>query len=93
MKLGLFVLEKEDHTIGNLLRIQLLRDKSVRFAGYKMPHPLNYVVHIKVETMDSRISPINAFEAALQDLGMEVETLETEFNKACNEFEHEGMTY
>jgi DNA-directed RNA polymerase II subunit RPB11 len=28
-----FVLGKEDHTIGNLMRIQLLRDANVRFAG------------------------------------------------------------
>jgi DNA-directed RNA polymerase II subunit RPB11 len=30
---GLFILGKEDHTIGNLIRMQLLRDSSVRFAG------------------------------------------------------------
>lgn len=30
---GLFILGKEDHTMGNLIRIQLLRDNSVRFAG------------------------------------------------------------
>lgn len=30
---GLFILGKEDHTMGNLIRIQLLRDSSVRFAG------------------------------------------------------------
>ena len=28
------------YSIGNLIRIQLLRDPQVRFAGYKMPHPL-----------------------------------------------------
>ena len=30
---GLFILGKEDHTMGNLIRIQLLRDSSVRYAG------------------------------------------------------------
>lgn len=31
---GLFILGKEDHTLGNLIRMQLLRDSSVRFAGF-----------------------------------------------------------
>ncbi len=30
----------EDHTVGNLLRMNLLKNKSVKFAGYKIPHPL-----------------------------------------------------
>ena len=30
----------EDHTIGDLLRIFLLKNDEVKFAGYKVPHPL-----------------------------------------------------
>ena len=30
----MYGVRKEDHTLGNLLRIQLLRDNNVRFAGY-----------------------------------------------------------
>lgn len=55
---GNFVLAKEDHTIGNLLRLQLLRDPSVRFAGYRIPHPLISECHVRVETMDSKLTPI-----------------------------------
>lgn len=84
---GLFKLNKEDHTLGNLLRIQLLRDSSVRFAGYKVPHPLIHSCHVKVQTMDSRTSPVSAFESALEDLGLEVDTIESEFLKECQEFE------
>lgn len=53
---GLFILSKEDHTLGNLIRLQLLRDPSVRFAGYRMPHPLINDCHIRVETIDSSAS-------------------------------------
>ena len=56
---GTFILHKEDHTLGNLIRIQLLRDTSVRFAGYRMPHPLIFDTHIRVETMDSKKTPTN----------------------------------
>lgn len=55
---GTFVLAKEDHTLGNLIRLQLLRDPTVRFAGYRMPHPLIFDCHVKVETMDARQTPI-----------------------------------
>ena len=54
-----FVMHKEDHTLGNLIRIQLLRDPNVRFAAYRMPHPLIYETHIRIETMDSKVTPIN----------------------------------
>jgi DNA-directed RNA polymerase II subunit RPB11 len=70
-----FILAKEDHTLGNLIRLQLLRDSSVRFAGYRMPHPLIFDCHVRVETMDSKVTPTNVFDAALSDLQLETETL------------------
>ena len=40
----------EDHTVGDLLRIALLRNKDVKFAGYKVAHPLDDHLEIKVQT-------------------------------------------
>ena len=31
----------EDHTVGDLLRIYLLKHKDVKVAGYKQTHPLD----------------------------------------------------
>lgn len=76
---GTFVLSKEDHTLGNLIRLQLLRDTSVRFAGYRMPHPLIFDCHVRVETMDSKLTPMNVFDAALSDLQLETEALITKW--------------
>uniref|UniRef100_A0A7S0XRG0 DNA-directed RNA polymerase RBP11-like dimerisation domain-containing protein n=1 Tax=Elphidium margaritaceum TaxID=933848 RepID=A0A7S0XRG0_9EUKA len=45
-----FTILKEDHTLGNALRMQLLQDNRVLFAGYKVPHPLLYELVIKVRT-------------------------------------------
>ena len=84
---GQFVLNKEDHTLGNLIRIQLLRDNKVRFAGYKVPHPLVTEAHVKVETMDSKTSPIAVFETALTDLQMEINTMEQQFKRQLSELE------
>jgi len=46
---GTIVIAKEDHTVANLLRHQLLSQERVRFAAYQMPHPLVHRVLIRVE--------------------------------------------
>ncbi|XP_021739777.1 DNA-directed RNA polymerases II, IV and V subunit 11-like isoform X3 [Chenopodium quinoa] len=42
-----FTIEREDHTIGNILRMQLHRDPNVLFAGCKLPHPLQYKILVR----------------------------------------------
>jgi DNA-directed RNA polymerase II subunit RPB11 len=79
MNAASFTIEREDHTVGNILRMyvqknhvplrpwlcssvhlflfssvsarfyrQLHRDPNVLFAGYKLPHPLQYKVIVRV---------------------------------------------
>ena len=67
-----FTFNKEDHTLGNLLRIQLLRDPSVRFSGYKMPHPLFHKFELRVQT-NGRQTPSAAVNDALKDLLFETQ--------------------
>ena len=40
--------KQEDHTLGNIVRQSVLKDKRMRFAGYRKPHPLFDLVEIKV---------------------------------------------
>lgn len=44
-----------------------------------MPHPLVFDCHIKVQTADSRTTPVKVFLAALNDLSVETSTLEKNF--------------
>ena len=37
---SIFHFNKEDHTLGNLLRDQLRKNRHVVFSAYKIPHPL-----------------------------------------------------
>ena len=55
---GTFTINKEDHTMGNLLRMQLLRDPKVRFVGYKLPHPLIHNLGLKIQTSSSDSQPV-----------------------------------
>jgi len=41
---AIFTINKEDHTVGNMVRMQLLKDPNVLFAGYKNPHPMDNTV-------------------------------------------------
>lgn len=73
-----FTIEREDHTIGNILRMQLHRDESVLFAGYKLPHPLQYKIIVRIHTT-SQSSPMQAYNQAINDLDKELDHLKSCF--------------
>jgi DNA-directed RNA polymerase II subunit RPB11 len=62
-----FTIRKEDHTLGNLLRMQLLRDPAVSFAAYKVPHPLEPQIVVKVQTKENK-DPVITTTTALTAL-------------------------
>ena len=42
-------MENYDHTIGNILKNYLLKNKDVVFAGYQKPHTLENCIYLKLE--------------------------------------------
>ena len=50
------------------------------YIGYRIPHPLIFEVHVKVQTMDHRSTPVAVFTAALEDLKEETGILQTRFS-------------
>ena len=77
---ALFTLNKEDHTIGNLLRHYLVKSPNVLFAAYKTPHPLFATIELRVQT-DGEISPKDAVIKACTDVVQELQKLDQEFTK------------
>ncbi|EAN99281.1 hypothetical protein C3747_9g2502c [Trypanosoma cruzi] len=74
---SLFKLDKEDHTLANLLRMKLHEDALVHIAGYRVPHPTQHRVELRVQTSsDGSGRPIpspkdallKAIDACMQDL-------------------------
>ena len=63
---AVYVVEGEDHTIGNLLEKILLNMKGVEFANYEMPHPLEHRIVIRIHT-DGSIKPREALMKALDE--------------------------
>ncbi|KAG0645226.1 DNA-directed RNA polymerase II subunit RPB11 [Hyphodiscus hymeniophilus] len=77
---SIFTINKEDHTLGNMVRAQLIQNPHVNFAGYKIPHPLFATFELRVQT-DGELSPKDALVAACKGLVGDLETLSREFTK------------
>lgn len=88
----IFTINKEDHTIGNLLKHQLLKDPQVLFAGYKNPHPLEHNIILRVQTT-ADTTPADVLTAAITDLVAELSLFEERFKDAAKEKNYEGENY
>ncbi|KAG8953372.1 DNA-directed RNA polymerase II core subunit [Tulasnella sp. 419] len=78
---------KQDHTVANLIRSQLLSHPNVLFAGYKVPHPLEPYFILKIQT-DGNITPTAAFQTACNNILATIVNLQKEFKR---EFEFKEM--
>ncbi|KAF4517139.1 hypothetical protein B566_EDAN006438 [Ephemera danica] len=88
---AIFTINKEDHTLGNMIRkllgqhlpavltvSQLLKDPNVLFAGYKVPHPLEHKFIVRIQTT-SDYTPQDALMHAITDLMSELSLFEERF--------------
>ena len=76
---GIFKIQKEDHTIGDLIQTKLLKEPNVIYSGYKQIHPLEHYIILKIIT-NGFISPIEAFDKVLKDLYIKFSVLEETLN-------------
>lgn len=75
-----FIIWLEDHTLGNILRMELLRNDLVLFAGYKVPHPLDHMIELRVQTLP-KSSPEQALRRAVRNLRAECKSMLDQFDK------------
>mmetsp|Transcript_1408 Transcript_1408/g.2156 ORF Transcript_1408/g.2156 Transcript_1408/m.2156 type:complete len:129 (-) Transcript_1408:164-550(-) len=89
---GTFTINKEDHTVANLVRMQLLLNPQVRFVGYITPHPLVHKVDMKIQTFSSIIAPVEVLSTAIEDLSGETDRLITETTDAIAKWKKENQS-
>ncbi|KAH9478533.1 DNA-directed RNA polymerase II subunit RPB11 [Psilocybe cubensis] len=82
---------KQDHTLGNMLRAQLLAMPEILFAGYKVPHPLHPYFLIKIQT-DGTKTPQAVLEQACTKLIGTMSSLETKFKREFSYKDIEGTS-
>ncbi|KAH9033582.1 DNA-directed RNA polymerase [Lactarius hengduanensis] len=81
---------KQDHTLGNMIRGQLLAMPQILFAGYKVPHPLHPYFLVKIQT-DGTITPTAALEQACTKLIGTLSSLEAKFKREFSFKDVEGV--
>jgi DNA-directed RNA polymerase subunit L len=69
----------EDHTMGNLLRTTLLKDDTVKYAGYQIIHPLTGGIRLVVETKEGQ--PRQALLRAISKIDAETNEFKEKFKK------------
>uniref|UniRef100_A0A7S3QBG1 DNA-directed RNA polymerase RBP11-like dimerisation domain-containing protein n=1 Tax=Chaetoceros debilis TaxID=122233 RepID=A0A7S3QBG1_9STRA len=89
---GTFTFNKEDHTVANLIRMQLLRDPAVRFAGYIHPHPLIHRIDMKIQTNSSTVAPVEVLSSAIEDLAGETDHLITQTTDAISKWKKDNQS-
>lgn len=75
---ALIKIEREDHTLANMLRAQLLKDDKVLFAAYKVEHPLFANFILRIQTEDD-YSPREALKNACTGLISQLDIIKTKF--------------
>ena len=76
----IFKVEREDHTVGQLITAKLQLEPSVIFAGYKVPHPLLHYFELRIST-NGELSPSEVFDKVLQQIMQEIKLLKENFSK------------
>ncbi|KAG0720220.1 DNA-directed RNA polymerases I and III subunit RPAC2 [Chionoecetes opilio] len=60
-----FVINDEDHTLGNALKHIIMQNPAVEFCGYTVPHPMERKIHVRVQTRDT--PALQVLHQALKD--------------------------
>ncbi|ODM90857.1 DNA-directed RNA polymerases I and III subunit RPAC2 [Orchesella cincta] len=85
-----FIFKNQNHTLGNLLRDQILKYPEVHFCGYSQPHPGERVMHLRVQTLPgSGIPAGDMLKKGLKDVIAMCEHVEDLFNEELEKKEWE----
>ena len=73
-----FTIQREDHTLGNLLCNATQKQPHVTFAGYAVPHPLEHLFVLRIQT-SKESTPKAALKSAINDTIVELDTIKESF--------------
>ncbi|KAJ2780689.1 DNA-directed RNA polymerase II core subunit [Coemansia javaensis] len=74
-----FNIQREDHTVANILRYKILQHPQVLFAAYRQPHPLEYYIELKVQTT-AKTTPVGVMKEAIESLMLEYGNIRSAFD-------------
>jgi len=75
-----YVLNDEDHSLGNALRYIIMKNPNVEFCGYSAPHPSESKIHLRIQMYGGQ-SALNALSKGLDDLKDMVEHIRDTYDQ------------
>jgi len=79
-----YIIRDETHTLGNVLRWMVMKNPSVEFCGYSVPHPSENLFRIRIQMYD-RKSSLEALRSALDNLDTLFESIGNKYTRALGE--------
>eukprot|EP01138_Halocafeteria_seosinensis_P003190 gb/GECG01003264.1/.p1 GENE.gb/GECG01003264.1/~~gb/GECG01003264.1/.p1 ORF type:complete len:132 (+),score=13.88 gb/GECG01003264.1/:1-396(+) len=81
-----YVIDKEDHTLGNALRHVLMRQPQTEFCGYSVPHPSDKRMNIRLQTLNG--APAHeVMQTALSQLAEGCDEISNALDQALTQFD------
>ncbi|KAH3835112.1 DNA-directed RNA polymerases I and III subunit RPAC2-like [Dreissena polymorpha] len=85
-----FVINKEDHTLGNSLRYMIMKNPDTQFCGYSIPHPSEEKINFRIQTEGKPAKDI--FKKGLKDLNAVCEHVLRTFESSINEHKRRNQS-
>lgn len=85
-------LNRQDHTVTNLLSNEIRKNENVIFSGYRVPHPLVPKAEIRVQTKPNTQTPKDALKDAATKLLADVNNFEESVKTELHRVEIEGIS-
>ena len=85
-------LNRQDHTVTNLLSNEIRKNENVIFSGYRVPHPLVPKAEIRVQTKPNTQTPKDVLKDAATKLLADVNNFEESVKTELHRVEIEGIS-
>lgn len=77
----------EDHTLGNLLRNQIVKNKTIEFCAYSVPHPSEPICNVRIQCAEYMEADANqALRHGLKRISKTCDVLNEKFEARVAEF-------
>ena len=79
--------QNEDHTLGNLLRNQIIKNKEVEFCAYSMPHPSEAICNVRIQVSEqSQVDSDKVLKSSLKRISKVCDVLSEKFALSLADF-------
>ncbi|XP_064637390.1 DNA-directed RNA polymerases I and III subunit RPAC2-like [Lineus longissimus] len=79
-----FVMNNEDHTLGNALRYMVIKNPDVKFCGYSVPHPSENRINFRIQTNGP--PAVDVLRRGLAELTTVCEHVLSTFEDKCSQY-------